>query len=124
MSRSGSQTGVGRSPPPSIQPLSLAPPSKENSFYKAYGNVSSKKDASKHIADCHVDPFFNDGHNVAPLPRQEALNFMGKRVIPYRGVVDASRKNTDGFEHLNTSSQKLTEKEKLHTSPIKRNFLL
>jgi hypothetical protein len=81
------------------------------------------RDASKNITDRHVDQFFNNGHNVAPLPRQEALNFIGKRVIPYRGVVDASRQNTDGFEHLNTSSQKLSEKEKLHTSPIKRNFL-
>jgi hypothetical protein len=58
----------------SIQPVSLAPPSKENSFYKAYGHVASKKDASKNITDRHVDQFFNNGHNVAPLPRQDALN--------------------------------------------------
>jgi len=107
----------------SIQPVSLAPPSKENTFYKAYGNVASKKDASKSIGDRHVDQFFNNGHNVAPLPRQEALNFIGKRVIPYRGVVDASTQNTEGFDKLNNSTPKLTEKEKLHSTPIPRNYL-
>jgi hypothetical protein len=112
------QTGVS-----SIQPVSLAPPSKENSFYKTYGNEASKKDVSNNITDRHVDQFFNNGHNVAPLPRQEALNFLGKRVIPYRGVVDASRQNTDGFDKLNNSTPKRTEQEKLHSTPIKRNYL-
>jgi hypothetical protein len=110
MSRSGSQTSV-------------APFSKINSFYETEGNLSSKNDASKPIADRHRDQFYNNTQFTAPLPRQKALNFIGKKIIPYRGMVDAHTQNTEGFDKINNSSQKLSEKEKLHTTPIKINFL-
>jgi hypothetical protein len=60
-----------------------APASKMNSFYTAYGNLASKNDLSKPITDRHIDQFYNNGHFTAPLPRQTALNFIGKKIIPY-----------------------------------------
>jgi hypothetical protein len=92
-------------------------------FYTTHGNLTSKTDASKPIADLHTDQFYNNTQLTAPLPRQTALNFLGKKFIPYREMIDASTQNTDGFEHLNNSSDKLSEKEKLHTTPIKKNYL-
>jgi hypothetical protein len=93
------------------------------SHYEAYGNLASKNDASKSVALRHRDQYYNNIHFTAPLPRQQALNFIGKRIIPYRGMIDASTQNTDGFNKLNNSSQKISEADKLHTTPIKKNFL-
>jgi hypothetical protein len=107
----------------SIQPVADAPFSKTNSFYKSYGNIASKKDTSKPVADLHRDQKYNNLHHTAPLPRQPALNFIGKRIIPYRKMIDANTQNTDGFDKLNNSSQKISENEKLHTTPIKKNYL-
>jgi hypothetical protein len=107
----------------SIQPVAVVPPSKDNSFYKSHGNLASKNDASKPIADRHRDQFYNNTQHTASLPRQQALNFIGKRIIPYRKMIDAHTQNTEGFDKLNNSSQKLSETDKLHSTPIKMNFL-
>ena len=107
----------------SIQPVSDASFSKTSSFYKAYGNLASKNDASKPITERHRDQYYNNLQNTATLPRQTAHNFIGKKLIPYRGMIDAHTQNTEGFDKLNNSSQKLSENEKLHTPPIKKNYL-
>jgi hypothetical protein len=107
----------------SIQPVSTTPFSKTSSFYNSYGNLKAKNDVSKPVADRHRDQYYNNIHFTAPLPRQPALNFIGKQFIPYRRMVDATTQNTDGFRHLNSSSQKLKESEKLHNPPIKINYL-
>lgn len=93
------------------------------SFYNTYANLQSKYEVSKPILERHRDQFFNNSQYTAPLPRQPALNYVGRKIIPYRQMIDASTQNTDGFEKLNNSSQKLSESEKLHTPPIKINYL-
>ena len=93
------------------------------SFYDTFANLQSKYEVSKPISERHRDQFFNNPQYTAPLPRQPALNFIGRRIIPYRVMIDASTQNTDGFAKVNNSSQKLSESEKLHTPPIKINYL-